>query len=205
MRKPNIETKLDIDSPDKAEWKLPDKKTVSRQGIVKDMEDDFDFIREKLLNTINKGEFLLDKAIEMAEIEIHPRVVEAASAILKSVCDSSQQLFDLHQRMIASKEKMGTLKDEVDKNASSTAQTKANEPVKVKATLQDVVDAAKKASMPMIAKDDTNDDDVDDSPIVEDDTDDSDIDDSLIIDDDDPISDTLDDESFEDIFEQPHK
>ena len=58
-------------------------------------EDDFEFARGNMLNTIMKGQEALDGILEVAAMSQHPRSYEVAAKIIDSLTTANKSLLDL--------------------------------------------------------------------------------------------------------------
>lgn len=113
MSKPNgIEKRLDIEP---REFKI-EPLEIHNENIIKDYEFDYNFVRVKLLNSIHKADKILDRALELAESDIHPRVIDATSSLLRTMSENSKDLMSMHKEMINMKEKFGVLEKELAKS-----------------------------------------------------------------------------------------
>lgn len=66
---------------------------------TEDREKDYQAVRLELYSLIQKGQNLIDGAIEVAEQSQHPRAYEVASTSIKNVADIAEKLMDLHKKL----------------------------------------------------------------------------------------------------------
>ena len=107
-----------------------DKIKVIHEGIEKDYAKDYETIREVLLNAINYGEQLLELSLKRAIEDVTPRIVEAASASMRAITDSSEKLLHLHKNILELKLKI------LDREKASGHGEKED---KINSNLQDIV------------------------------------------------------------------
>lgn len=72
---------------------------VESKGSSLDMAQDYNFVREKLIQSIVRGSELIDEATKEAKSGPTPRAVEAASGAVKTLTDVSNSLIGLHEKI----------------------------------------------------------------------------------------------------------
>ena len=132
-----IEKKFNIEHEEFVIEKLEVKSGTLKENV----QNDLAFIREKLLTSIYKGEMLLDRAIEIANGDIHPRYLDAASIILRTIAENSRELINLHKDQLLLNMKIKESEMEEKKESDSED---FNEPKKIYATLDDIIDRTRK-------------------------------------------------------------
>ena len=115
MKRKGFEKKLGI-----APCKPAEIKGVQLEEIVekeastptKDLNDDYIFIRNKLLFALDRSEEVINEAVKSIKTDPTARNIESISTVLKTINENSNQLLSLHQ----SRNKI--LKELDDKNKS---------------------------------------------------------------------------------------
>lgn len=63
-----------------------------------DIQDDFDFARANLINTISKGQEALDGILDVAQMSQHPRSFEVVATLINSLTAANKDLLDLSKK-----------------------------------------------------------------------------------------------------------
>lgn len=63
-----------------------------------DIQDDYDFARANLINTISKGQEALDGILDVAQMSQHPRSFEVVATLINSLTAANKDLLDLSKR-----------------------------------------------------------------------------------------------------------
>lgn len=71
--------------------------TVKSISPEKDLESDYNLIRNKLNYAFERGIEILDNATRLIKSDPCPRAIEAASTIFKTLNDNSKELLNLHK------------------------------------------------------------------------------------------------------------
>jgi hypothetical protein len=74
--------------------KKVDKKVKKKE----DKEKDFDYVRANLIDLIDKGQELINGAMEVASATEHPRAYEVALNGIKNIADVADKLMDNHKK-----------------------------------------------------------------------------------------------------------
>jgi hypothetical protein len=127
-----IEEKLDIEAPDEFEYEELD---IVFGNEDEDRISDYMFIRKRLLNAINLGDMILKESLKELKSAPTPRMTEASSTILKTIVDSSKELFNIHEKY---------RKINHEANSSKGGGTEEGEEGKVKAQLSEILKSIEK-------------------------------------------------------------
>lgn len=90
-----IEEQMDLNEPS---IEL-DEIYVNSEGTDKDLNKDYDLIREKVITAIERASEVLDASVIAVKSDSSPRAIEATSSILKSIVDNSKCLLDIHDKI----------------------------------------------------------------------------------------------------------
>lgn len=72
---------------------------VSRDlAINQDAEEDYEFVRKVLQETLGKSSDAVDRMMELAQEAEHPRAFEVLANMLKTTTDIAQQLIELQKK-----------------------------------------------------------------------------------------------------------
>ena len=71
---------------------------VAVPKLNKDIEDDYDYSREKYKGIIDRGEQALEGMMQLAMESEHPRAYEVLSGMLKNMADVTDKLMDLQNK-----------------------------------------------------------------------------------------------------------
>ena len=71
---------------------------VAVPKLNKDVEDDYDYSREKYKGIIDRGEQALEGMMQLAMESEHPRAYEVLSGMLKNMADVTDKLMDLQNK-----------------------------------------------------------------------------------------------------------
>jgi len=123
---------------------------IETKGDKADFENDIQYVRTKLLHSIGSADKILNSVIsvitateETTGLNQPPRgfhnYFEVSTQLLKSICDASKELINLHTQNLKTRESMGWLKKDEITNAE-TEEEKVN---KNKSNLRDIVNSVK--------------------------------------------------------------
>lgn len=92
-----------------------------------DITDDYKYSREKLINMIQLSEAVLNHAVKDMSQNPGPRPVEAFSTLIKTINETHDRLFSIHEKM---------------KKITTPKEIKQNEdkPKTIRATVNDIID-----------------------------------------------------------------
>jgi cellobiose-specific phosphotransferase system component IIA len=62
--------------------------------IMEEQEDDFEFVRQNIRDTITKGGLMMNELIEICQQSGHPRAFEVASQHFKNLVEANRQLLE---------------------------------------------------------------------------------------------------------------
>lgn len=79
--------------------------SVAENPISEDVKTDYDLSRKTFKRLINKGEEAITELSELAKASEHPRSYEVLATLIKTVADTTKDLYDLQKK---TKEIMGT-------------------------------------------------------------------------------------------------
>lgn len=71
---------------------------VKNTSASKDVQDDFDFARANLINTISKGQEALDGILDVAQMSQHPRSFEVVATLINSLTAANKDLLELSKK-----------------------------------------------------------------------------------------------------------
>jgi len=71
---------------------------VTISETQQDQQEDYILTRKTFRNLIKKGEDAIDELYELAKSSEHPRSYEVLATLIKTVSDTSKDLFDLQKR-----------------------------------------------------------------------------------------------------------
>lgn len=63
-----------------------------------EVQDDFDFARANLINTISKGQEALDGILDVAQMSQHPRSFEVVATLINSLTSANKDLLELSKK-----------------------------------------------------------------------------------------------------------
>lgn len=69
-----------------------------KRDSSKDVQDDYDFARANLINTISKGQEALDGILDVAQMSQHPRSFEVVATLINSLTAANKDLLDLTKK-----------------------------------------------------------------------------------------------------------
>ena len=64
----------------------------------KQVNDDFEYARGKMISAIEKGQEALSGVLEVAGMSQHPRAYEVAATLVKTLADANKDLLELQKR-----------------------------------------------------------------------------------------------------------
>lgn len=71
---------------------------VTKHVASNDVQDDYDFARANLINTISKGQEALDGILDVAQMSQHPRSFEVVATLINSLTAANKDLLDLSKK-----------------------------------------------------------------------------------------------------------
>jgi predicted house-cleaning noncanonical NTP pyrophosphatase (MazG superfamily) len=71
---------------------------INTKNEENDINADYDLSRKTFRGIIRKGEEAIDELYELAKSSEHPRSYEVLATLMKTVADTSKDLFDLQKR-----------------------------------------------------------------------------------------------------------
>jgi len=124
----NIDISNDIESLPQIEINTDEVKF--NDDIDDDITDDYKYSREKLMYAMSAIEAVMKHAITDMSNNPGPRPVEAFSSLIKTLNETSDRIFSLHEKM----KKINPKKEEIIESDTNDA------PKKIKATINDIID-----------------------------------------------------------------
>ena len=96
----NLDQTFDITPIEEEHVEL--KKSIPTSIVIRDKEEDkerdYQHIRNEYYSLLQKGQTLIDGAMDVAEQSHHPRAYEVAGNNLKTVAEIMEKLMDLHRK-----------------------------------------------------------------------------------------------------------
>lgn len=96
----SLDATLDITPIEEEHVEL--KKSIPTSIVVRDKEEDkerdYQHIRNEYYSLLQKGQTLIDGAMDVAEQSQHPRAYEVAGNNLKTVAEIMEKMMDLHRK-----------------------------------------------------------------------------------------------------------
>ena len=90
---------------------------VESKGHEKDVDHDYQYVRQNLHDTIDKGSTALDALLELAKASEHPRAFEVVGQLTKTLVDANKDLIEVQRKI---KElKKDTVERETAKNVTN--------------------------------------------------------------------------------------
>lgn len=87
----------------------------------KDIDDDYNFVRENLRGLITQQKAALEKMIDLSDETEHPRMFEVMGQIMKSMADTNKDLLEIQKKTKELKnEKLGGSKKDSPKSVNQT-------------------------------------------------------------------------------------
>lgn len=74
-------------------------KPEPKDSLDKDLEQDYNRVRQNYEEIINKGVDAIDSILEIARESEHPRAFEVAATMIKNVADANEKLITLQKQM----------------------------------------------------------------------------------------------------------
>lgn len=93
-----------------------------------DLDADYKYTRTKLINTIQLSEAILNRSVKQLKDDCSARMVEATSSLIKTINETHDRLFSVHEKMRKIKPKEESKTKESDKKTT------------IKATINDIID-----------------------------------------------------------------
>lgn len=81
------------------------KQESSELELTQDAKDDYDLARETMRNLVEQGVDALDDMKQLAKQSEHPRAYEVLATLIKTLTDTSKDLYDMHKKTKELKEK----------------------------------------------------------------------------------------------------
>ena len=118
-----------------------DKKCINRISIKKedvlfndntenDINDDYKYSRKKIHNIIEISESVLDYAVENLNLnDGSARNIEAVTALIKTICDSTEKLVSLHEKI-----------KKITPHPPKESKDEEGKPKTVRATVNEIID-----------------------------------------------------------------
>lgn len=114
------------------------KEIVALSAKERDLETDYETVRNNMNALITKGQTLLSGAMELAEDSESPRAYEVAINGIKSISEVTEKLLQLHEKIA---------KIELDKQSSSTSPIHATQNnIFVNTTTADLIKSLKEST-----------------------------------------------------------
>lgn len=92
--------------PTKSQMEIVEYKTDSIQDDQ--IDDDVDYVKEKLNNLLEKGESAFEDLVEIAKAEESPRAFEVLNSMLNTMSDISMKLIEIEERKLKIKKMNGS-------------------------------------------------------------------------------------------------
>lgn len=112
-------------------------KTIAVADKEQDKEKDYQHIRTELYALIQKGQTLIDGAMDVAEQSQHPRAYEVAINSVKNVSEIAEKLMDLHKKL-----------NDVTNEDTNVSQTNVQNNVFIAGTTSEIMKMIKEANQP---------------------------------------------------------
>lgn len=93
-----------------------------------DLDADYQYTRRKLINTIQLSEAILNRSVKQLKDDCSARMIEATSSLIKTINETHDRLFSVHEKMRKIKPKEESKTKESDKKTT------------IKATINDIID-----------------------------------------------------------------
>jgi hypothetical protein len=124
---------------------------IESKGEKDDFENDIQYVRTKLLHSIGQADKILNSVIgvitateQTTGLNEPPRgfhnYYDVSTQLLKSICEASKELINLHTQNLKTRESMGWMKKEETEVKSENGEEIVN---KNKSNLRDIVNAVK--------------------------------------------------------------
>lgn len=129
--------------------------TPKSEGDKEDFDKDLQYVRNKLLNSIGQADQILTSLLKKIIVddttsmlpEQQPKgyykYYEASTQLLKSICDSSKELLNLHSTNIKTKKEMGWIKQDDEKEKIDEKTGEVIKPTTNTGTMSDIVNKFK--------------------------------------------------------------
>lgn len=72
---------------------------VESKGHEKDVDHDYQYVRQNLHDTIDKGSTALDALLELAKASEHPRAFEVVGQLTKTLVDANKDLIEVQRKI----------------------------------------------------------------------------------------------------------
>jgi dGTP triphosphohydrolase len=72
---------------------------VESNGQEKDVEHDYQYVRQNLHDIIDKGSMSLDALLELAKASEHPRAFEVVGQLTKTLVDANKDLIEVQRKI----------------------------------------------------------------------------------------------------------
>jgi dGTP triphosphohydrolase len=87
---------------------------IESNGQEKDVEHDYQYVRQNLHDIIDKGSMSLDALLELAKASEHPRAFEVVGQLTKTLVDANKDLIEVQRKIKELK------KDTVEKDSAKS-------------------------------------------------------------------------------------
>ena len=72
---------------------------IESNGQEKDVEHDYQYVRQNLHDIIDKGSMSLDALLELAKASEHPRAFEVVGQLTKTLVDANKDLIEVQRKI----------------------------------------------------------------------------------------------------------
>ena len=72
---------------------------LESKGLEKDVDHDYQYVRQNLHDTIDKGSTALDALLELAKASEHPRAFEVVGQLTKTLVDANKDLIEVQRKI----------------------------------------------------------------------------------------------------------
>jgi len=76
-----------------------EKPTKHKSKAVQEIHEDYEFVRQNLLDTIKHARLALDELNNIASVTEQPRAFEVYAKLIDTINEANRDLIDLHKRM----------------------------------------------------------------------------------------------------------
>lgn len=90
-----LDVEIEIETPAEIVPAKLNNKIISNEA---DVEKDYDYARANLIDLIDKGQEIINGAMEVAFATDHPRAFEVALNGVKNIADVTEKLMDIHKK-----------------------------------------------------------------------------------------------------------
>lgn len=119
-RKP-IDEMLDVEPAPEV---ILDEVEVTCEGTGKDLEKDYELVRERMITAIVRGSEIIDEATKLMKVDPTGMTIKGSADLLKSIADSSKSLLEVHEKIRAMQEaKANKEEDKPEEKTKTNVQT----------------------------------------------------------------------------------